>query len=256
MHTLSLYAIPDIPEIKAGDDLAAVLGDAVEAAGLSLQDGDVMTSAHKIFSKAEGRIVSLTGVTPSEDAQRYAQELNKDPRKVEVILQQSSRVVRHFKRATQNEGTMICEHKLGFISANAAVDESNSGVDETLILLPEDPDASAARMQKALSERFNARIGFAITDTFGRPWRLGQVNVAVGLAGVPATIKEQGNSDAHGRLLSVTEPAFADELAAASGLVISKSGQTPVVLFRGLSWSFEESSAQDLIRSKKEDMFR
>ncbi len=256
MHTLSLYAIPNIPEITAGDDLAAILGDAIEAAGLSLQDGDVLTSAHKIFSKAEGRIISLADVTPSKDAQRYAQELNKDPRKVEVILQQSSRVVRHFKRPTQQEGTMICEHKLGFISANAAVDESNSGADETLILLPEDPDASAARMQKALSERFSARIGFAITDTFGRPWRLGQVNVAVGLAGVPATIKEQGNLDAHGRLLSVTEPAFADELAAASGLVISKAGQTPVVLFRGLNWSFEESSAQDLIRSKKEDMFR
>ncbi|KZL26655.1 coenzyme F420-0:L-glutamate ligase [Pseudovibrio sp. WM33] len=256
MHTLSLHAIPNIPEINPGDDLAAILGDAIEATGLSLQDGDVLTSAHKIFSKAEGRIVRLSDVTPSQDAKTYAEELNKDPRKVEIILQESTRVVRHFKRPTQNEGTMICEHRLGFISANAAVDESNSSTDETLILLPEDPDASATRMQEALSKRFNAEIGFAITDTFGRPWRLGQVNVAVGLAGVPATIKEQGNSDAHGRLLSVTEPAFADELAAASGLVISKAGQTPVVLFRGLNWTQEASSAQDLIRSKKEDMFR
>ncbi len=150
MHTLSLYAIPNIPEIKAGDDLATILGDAIEAAGLSLQDGDVLTSAHKIFSKAEGRIISLADVTPSEDAQRYAQELNKDPRKVEVILQQSSRVVRHFKRPAQHEGTMICEHKLGFISANAAVDESNSGADETLILLPEDQ----MPVQHACNRRF------------------------------------------------------------------------------------------------------
>ncbi|SDQ96412.1 coenzyme F420-0:L-glutamate ligase [Pseudovibrio sp. Tun.PSC04-5.I4] len=256
MHTLSLHAIPNIPEIQPGDDLAAILGDAIEAAGLSLQDGDVLTSAHKIFSKAEGRVVSLADVTPSEEALRYADELSKDARKVEVILQESIRVVRHFKRPNQPEGTMICEHNLGFISANAAVDESNSGKDETLILLPKDPDASAKRMQEALSKRFNARIGFAITDTFGRPWRLGQVNVTVGLSGVPATIKEQGNTDAHGRMLSVTEPAFADELAAASGLVITKSGQTPVVLFRGLNWQSTESCAQDLIRSKKEDMFR
>ncbi|KZL12546.1 Coenzyme F420:L-glutamate ligase [Pseudovibrio axinellae] len=256
MHSVSLHAIPDIPEIKPGDELPKILGDAIEACGLSLKDGDVLTSAHKIFSKAEGRIVNLTTVTPSQDAKRYGEELNKDPRKVEVILQESRRVVRHFKRPTQHEGTIICEHKLGFISANAAVDESNSGQDQTLILLPEDPDTSARHMQAALSKRFNVRIGFAITDTFGRPWRLGQVNVAVGLSGIPATIKEQGNTDAHGRVLNVTEPAFADELAAASGLVISKAGQTPVVLFRGLSWNFTESSAQNLIRSQKEDMFR
>ncbi len=256
MHTLSIHPVPGIPEIKPGDDLAAILGDALDAAGCSLQDGDVLTSAHKIFSKAEGRIISLSSVTPSKEAEDYARELNKDPRKVEVILRESTRVVRHFKRPAQNEGTMICEHRLGFISANAAVDESNSAHDETLILLPKDPDASARHMQEALSNRFNAQIGFCITDTFGRPWRLGQVNVAVGLAGIPATVKEQGKTDAHGRLLNVTEPAFADELAAASGLVIGKAAQTPLVLFRGLNWEPSASSAQDLIRSKKEDMFR
>lgn len=254
--SLQIAPVPNIPEISEGDDLGAIIAKCLENVQLSLTDGDILTSAHKIFSKAEGAVVNMADVTPGREALRYAEELNKDPRKVEVILSQSKRVIRSFKRPEQNEGTMICEHRLGFISANAAVDESNTGEDGSLILLPQDPDASAKAVCDYLSQQFNARIGFAITDTFGRPWRIGQVNVAVGLADLPATIREQGNTDAHGRLLSVTEPAFADELAAASGLVIRKSAQTPVVLFRGLDWQKTDSSAQDLLRPNKENMFK
>lgn len=256
LFALQIAAVPGIPEVQEGDDLIEIIGGALESAGLHLVDGDVLTSAHKIFSKAEGCVVNMTDITPSEEALRYAEQLNKDPRKVEVILRESKSVVKSFKHPAQREGTMICEHRLGFKSANAAVDESNSGEDGSLILLPKDPDASARHLRDGLSKRFNARIGIAITDTFGRPWRLGQVNVAVGLAGLPATIREQGNCDAHGRLLSVTEPAFADELAAASGLVIGKAAQTPVVLFRGLDWQETPSSAQHLLRAQKEDMFK
>ena len=252
---LNITPIPGIPDIQTGDDLAVIVGDALLAAGLNLQDGDILTSAHKIFSKAQGQIVKLADVTQSDQAKEIAESLNKDPRKVQVILDESSEVVKTFRHPDQNEGVMICRHRLGFISANAAVDESNSGVDETLILLPRDPDASAQNFRAKLSKRFNAEIGVVITDTFGRPWRLGQVNVAIGLANVPATVHEGGNKDAYGRELAVTEPAFADEIATASGLVIGKAAQTPVVLFRGLNWQKSNNKAADILRPSKENMF-
>ncbi|MEM6985185.1 MAG: coenzyme F420-0:L-glutamate ligase, partial [Pseudomonadota bacterium] len=165
------------------------------------------------------------------------------------------RVVRAFKRPQQHEGVMICEHRLGFISANAAVDESNSQPG-TLVTLPEDPDASATRLGEALEARFGVSLGIVVTDTFGRPWRLGQTNVAIGLYRVPATVSNAGELDAWGRPLSVTEPALADELAAASGLVVGKASKTPLVLFRGVRWNpVRHASARDILRSREEDMF-
>lgn len=254
MHQVSLSAIPGLPDIQPGDDLAKIIGDVLETHGV--QDGDILCIAHKIISKSEGDVIKLTDVTPSEEAQDYAQQLNKDPAKVEVVLQQSNRVVRAFKRPAQNEGTMICEHRLGFISANAAVDESNSD-EGTVITLPKDPDASARRLGHALEERFGLRIGIVITDTFGRPWRLGQVNVAIGLHRVPAKTSDIGGTDAWGRDLSVTEPALSDELAAASGLVIAKAAKTPLVLCRGVNWTTdEETTARKILRASSEDMFR
>jgi len=250
---VELLAVPNIPDIQPGDDLVRIIGDAL--APLGLADGDILTSAHKIFSKAEGQVVALAGVTPSAEALAYAEKLNKDPRKVEVILQESARVVRSFRHPHQNEGVMICQHRLGFISANAAVDESNTGADETVILLPKDPDASARRLRDGLEARFGVRLGVVITDTFGRPWRLGQVNVAIGLAGVPATVHEGGNVDAYGRELAVTEPAFADEIATASGLVVGKAAQTPVVRVRGLNWQVSNDKAADILRPSKENVF-
>ncbi len=250
---LALTPVPGIPDIRPGDDLTAIIGDAL--AGIGVQDGDILTSAHKIFSKAEGQVVALASVTPSDKALKYAEELNKDPRKVEMILRESTRVVKAFRHSHQNEGVMICQHRLGFISANAAVDESNVGADETVILLPKDPDASARRLCAGLQARFGVRLGVVITDTFGRPWRLGQVNVAIGLAGVPATLHEGGQNDAYGRELAVTEPAFADEIATASGLVVGKAARTPVVRFRGLNWETSNDKAADILRPNKENVF-
>lgn len=253
---IELDAIPDIPDIRPGDDLASRLGDALQMHG-GLKDGDILCIAHKVISKAEGNVIDLDQVAPSEAARELAATLNKNPAKVEVVLGQSSRVVRAFKRAEQNEGTLICEHRLGFISANAAVDESNTETDNTVITLPDDPDSSARRIGRALQERFGVIIGIVVTDTFGRPWRLGQVNVAIGLHNVPAKTSDIGGVDAWGRHLSVTEPAFSDELAAASGLVVAKAAKTPLVRIRGLTWTPDEStSARNILRASKEDMFR
>ena len=254
--SVSIFPIYGVSDINVGDNLAIIIGDCLEKSFNEVIDGDIICIAHKIFSKAEGNIYDLKDVSPSEEAISFAKKLNKDPRKVEVILNQSTRVIRAFKREDQNEGVMICEHRLGFISANAAVDESNVSGTEKVITLPDNPDLSSRNLQIELQNRFKVRLGVVMTDTFGRPWRLGQVNVAVGLAGVPATKKEQGNLDAWGKALFVTEPAFADEISAASGLVIKKASKTPIVLFRGLEWNHHDSHGSDLLRKQEEDMFR
>ncbi|MEM6615409.1 MAG: coenzyme F420-0:L-glutamate ligase [Pseudomonadota bacterium] len=254
---VSLIAIEGVPDIKPGDDLAAIISGCIDAMGIGLHSGDVLVLAHKIFSKAEGNIINLRTVDPSPEAAELAKKLNKDPAKVEVVLKESRSVLRAFKHETQNEGTMICEHKRGYISANAGVDASNADGTDTLITLPNDPDASLRRFCHHVFVRYGVEIGAVMTDTFGRPWRLGQVNVAIGLFAVPATRREQGTDDAWGRPLLVTEPAFADEIAAASGLVVRKAAKTPAVLFRGLEWHPNaESSGLDLLRNEKEDMFR
>ena len=253
---MDISAIPGVPDIQPGDDLPRLIGEALVASG-GVCAGDVLAIAHKVVSKAEGAIVDLGTVHPSEEARRIARELNKRPEKVEVILGQSSRVVRAFKRPEQNEGTLICEHRLGFISANAAVDESNIDTADTVITLPADPDASARSIGTALEARFGVPLGVVITDTFGRPWRLGQVNVAIGLYRVPARRSEVGGNDAWGRPLLVTEPAFADEIAAASGLVITKAAKTPLVRFSGLNWDpSDTTSARDMLRPTEEDQFK
>ena len=254
IENVSLSTIPTIPDICPEDDLALIIGDALETHGL--ENGDILCIAHKIASKAEGAIFKLEEIEPSTEALDYAERLNKNPKKVEIVLRQSKRVVRAFKRPMQNEGTLICEHHLGFISANAGVDESNSEPG-TVITLPNDPDASARKIGRKLEDRFGVQLGIVITDTFGRPWRLGQVNVAIGLYRVPSIISDIGKKDAWGRDLSVTEPAFCDELAAASGLIVKKAAKTPIVLFRGLKWITEDkTSARNILRSNSEDMFK
>lgn len=255
--TVSLTPVMGVPDIKPGDDLATIIGDCLEAMAEPLQDGDVLCLAHKVFSKAEGKIVDLLAVEPSASARSLAAKLNKDPAKVDVVLGESRSILRAFRHPSQSEGTLICEHRRGYIAANAGVDLSNAEEDATAITLPDDPDASLRRFCAGLMARFGVRIGAVMTDTFGRPWRLGQVNVAIGLFSVPATRREQGTDDAWGRPLLVTEPAFADEIAAASGLVVKKAAKTPAVLFRGLDWIPKtDSSGLDLLRDEKEDMFR
>jgi len=253
-HSISMFAIDNIPDIQPDDDLAAILILCLGDSGL--QDGDIVVIAHKVVSKAEGQIIRLAEVTPSEQAIKLAEQVNKDPRKVEVVLRESKQVVKVRKLPQRDEGLIITEHKLGFICANSAVDESNTEHADTVILLPKDPDNSARLIRQRLEQAYGANIGVVITDTFGRPWRMGLVNVAVGLAGVPSQVSLIGEQDAYGRELSVTVSALADELAAASGLLMSKSGKKPALVFRGVDWQVQTSSAQDLLRPVQEDLFR
>lgn len=254
--SIEIQAIADIPDIQAGDDLAQCIVDALSAAHLAVNNTDILVIAHKVVSKAEGQLVDLATIKPSKTAQELGQRTAKDPRKVEVILQESQRVLKVRNATENNEGLIITRHRLGFVSANSAIDESNVGDCGDVILLPMNPDHSARHLRERLFELTGHRPGIVISDTFGRPWRLGQVNVAIGLAGVPAITDLTQSEDAWGRPLSVTKPALADELAAASGLLMHKSAKTPVILFRGVHWqASRHSNIDELIRPPQEDLF-
>ncbi|MCB4822481.1 coenzyme F420-0:L-glutamate ligase [Roseicella aerolata] len=243
--TLSLTALPDLPMVQAGDDLGAMLAEGMARAGLSPQPCDVLAVAQKVVSKAEGRSVPLASVTPSASACRLAEETGKDPRLVELILSESLRVV----RARPN--LIIVEHRLGFVMANAGIDQSNVGQEGHALLLPVDPEASAARL--------SARLGLAvvITDSFGRAWRRGTVGVAIGAAGLPALLDLRGQPDLFGRELRVSITGYADEIAAAAGLVMGQGAEgRPAVLVRGLAWSAPAMPAAALLRVGAEDLFR
>lgn len=255
-NQVSIHALDGIPDIKPGDDLSGIILGAIEKSQYPLDDGDILVIAHKVVSKQEGQIIDLNDVTPTDEALKLGSELNKDPRKVQVVLSESKRLVRTSKRPDQNEGTIIAEHRLGFICANAAVDESNVDAVGKVIILPHDPDLSARNICSSIELATGKALGVIITDTFGRPWRMGLVNVAVGLANVPAKVDMAGDMDAYGRVLSVTVPALADEIAAASGLLMSKNGKRPVLIFKGVDWQKSDSSARDLIRPQQEDLFK
>ncbi|WP_430462739.1 coenzyme F420-0:L-glutamate ligase [Thalassolituus sp. LLYu03] len=254
MEMLAPFGLPDF---QPGDDLAGAFIQVLSAQNMHLHEGDILVIAHKVVSKCEGAVADIEQVEPSEAALKLAAEVNKDPRKVEIILRESKQILRAVKRPGQPEGILIAEHRLGFICANAAVDQSNADNENQLIFLPQDPDASARSLCQALEAHFNCRLGVIISDTFGRPWRLGQTNVAVGIANVPALVTMYGDTDAWGRELKVTAPAFADELAGASGLLMSKAGKCPLIIFRGLCWQSDaHASAADLLRPSKEDLFK
>jgi coenzyme F420-0:L-glutamate ligase / coenzyme F420-1:gamma-L-glutamate ligase len=251
---LTLTAIPNIPQVRPGDDLAGILIAACEAGDVAPADHDVLVVAQKIVSKAEGRYVDLATVQPSQRAKDLAAEVEKDPRLVEVILRESTRVVRH------RPGVLVVEHRLGLVMANAGIDRSN--VDpalggEPVLLLPEDPDASAARLRERLLSRFCKQLAVIVSDSFGRAWRRGTVGVALGAAGLPALIDMRGHPDLYGRALRVTETGFADEIAAAATLVMGEAAEAqPAVLVRGLSWPDAPSPAASLVRPADEDLFR
>jgi coenzyme F420-0:L-glutamate ligase/coenzyme F420-1:gamma-L-glutamate ligase len=251
---VTLTPIPDIPMVRPGDDLAGLLITACEKSALAPADGDVVVVAQKIVSKAEGRYVDLANVRPSPRAQGLAAEVDKDPRLIEVILGESRRVVRH------RPGVLIVEHRLGFIMANAGVDRSNvdpAAGAEPVLLLPRDPDASAARLLERLAGHFHKRLGVIITDSWGRAWRRGTVGVALGAAGLPALMDMRGRPDLFGHELRVTQTGFADEVASAASLLMGQSDEArPVVLVRGLTWDAPESPAAALIRAADEDLFR
>jgi coenzyme F420-0:L-glutamate ligase / coenzyme F420-1:gamma-L-glutamate ligase len=252
--TVTLAPFRGIKLVEPGDDLGAIAVAAFAANGIVPEDGDVLVVAQKIVSKAQGRYVDVTTVSPSERAIELARELDKDPRFVEVVLSESKRVVRH------RPGLLIVEHRLGFVMANAGIDHSNlpteDGV-ERVLLLPEDPDGSAGALQEHLVGVFGRRIAVIISDSFGRAWRKGTVGVALGAAGLPALIDMRGHPDLFGRELLVTETGFADEIAAAAGLLMGQSDEAvPMVLVRGLSWSAPEVTAAALIRPAEHDLFR
>jgi coenzyme F420-0:L-glutamate ligase/coenzyme F420-1:gamma-L-glutamate ligase len=254
VRTAVFTAIPNVPEIAAGDDLASIIAAALEAMPLELEAGDVLVIAQKIVSKAEGRHANLDSITPSERARAIAQITLKDPRLVELILSESTRVL----RAQRN--VLIVRHRLGFVMANAGIDLSNvrseSGGPRAL-LLPRDPDASAEELRTALRHLRGVEPGIIISDSFGRPWRNGVTNVALGAAGVPALVDRRGDPDLYGRPLQVTEVAWADAVAAAAGLMMGEAAEgSPVVLARGVTMRAPVRSANSLIRPLDEDLFQ
>ena len=251
---LKLTAVAGIPAVRPGDDVAELLLSALDAAGLVLDDGDVLVVAQKVVSKAEGRLVELATVEPSERALQVAQETDKDARLVELILQESEEISRMAR------GVLIVRHRLGFTSANAGIDRSNVEQDrqgETVLLLPLDPDGSAEQIRCMIEERKGVRVGVVISDSHGRPFRLGTIGVAIGVAGIPALWDRRGEADLHGYLLQHTDVGIADEIAAAAGLLMGQGAEgLPVVLVRGLDLPIVEGRATDLVRPKEIDLYR
>jgi coenzyme F420-0:L-glutamate ligase/coenzyme F420-1:gamma-L-glutamate ligase len=251
---LTLIALPGVSKVRPGDDIAALLIAALEAGGHAPRGRDVLVVAQKIVSKAEGRYADLATVEPGERARALAQDTGKDPRLVELVLREARRVVR------ASRDVLIVEHRLGFVVANAGIDRSNidpgAGA-EPVLLLPRDPDASAARLQERLGAHFGARIGVVVNDSFGRAWRLGTVGVALGAAGLPALLDLRGRADLYGRALRVSETGLADEIAAAASLLMGQADEgRPAVLVSGLDWSAPATPAARLIRPEHEDLFR
>jgi coenzyme F420-0:L-glutamate ligase/coenzyme F420-1:gamma-L-glutamate ligase len=255
--TLTLTPLQGIPLVQPGDDLAALILQALQRTGLNLQDGDILVLAQKIVSKSEGRLVQLNQVTPSPQAIELATRTEKDPRLVELVLRESREVMR------ARPGTIIVEHRLGFVCANAGIDHSNvgppgeAGSEELVLLLPQDPDASANRLRDCLQEASGVRLGVLIIDSHGRAWRLGTVGITIGLAGLPGLADLRGQPDLFDFRLRITEVGVADELAAAASLVMGQASEgTPAVHVRGFPYLLRESMLSELIRPKNQDLFR
>jgi coenzyme F420-0:L-glutamate ligase/coenzyme F420-1:gamma-L-glutamate ligase len=246
---LRLFRIPGIPEIRPGNDLVKCVAGAATRAAIHFEDGDILVVAQKIVSKAEDALVRLASVRPSPEALGIAGRLKKDPRAIEVVLRESRRIVR-------SDHVLISETRHGFVCANAGVDHSNVPGNDVVTLLPRNPDRSAKKLAAALRKRTRKRIAVIISDTFGRPWRLGLTNVAIGASGVPVLLDLRGSPDRHGKPLTATILAVADELAAAAGLLMGKSEGFPVVLIRGYRYKPESEPAARIIRPAAEDLFR
>jgi coenzyme F420-0:L-glutamate ligase/coenzyme F420-1:gamma-L-glutamate ligase len=254
--TFSITPIRDIPLVKPGDNLAALLIGGAGRGDLAIEDGDIFVLAQKIVSKAEGRLVNLTEINPSERAVEYARLVEKDARFIELVLRESKEVLR------VRQGTIIVEHRRGFVCANAGIDHSNvqgpwGNPDDWVLLLPDDPDASAQKIREELQCRSQKQVGVAIIDSHGRAWRLGTVGVAIGIAGVPGLVDMRGKPDLFGYHLRVTLIAAADELAAAASLVMGQADEAiPAVLVKGFPYPLRESALSELIRPKELDLFR
>ena len=249
-HRIELFGLRSIPEIRPGADLARLVWDAARRENVGIRAGDVVVLAQKIFSKAEGRIVRLRDVKPSALARTWGRRLKSDPRFVEVVLRESTRIIR------MSERVLIVETRHGFVCANAGVDRSNVAGRGAVTCLPLDPDESARRFAAKLKKLSGVRVAVIISDTFGRPWRLGLANVAIGACGLAVLDDLRGAKDARGHTLQATILAVADELAAAAGLAMKKAAQVPVVIIRGARFVRAAGMARQLIRPPQEDMFR
>ena len=247
---LVVTGVHGLPEIRPGDDLATLIANAVRAEGEQLRDGDVLAVAQKIVSKSEGRIVPLADVVPGPRALEMARDSGKDARQLEVVLSESAKVVRW------SHGVLISQTRHGFVCANAGVDRSNAGAPDTVILLPIDPDASATRLREAIRAKTGATVSVIVTDTFGRAWREGHMNVAIGIAGLPALKRYVGQFDPEGYELRVTEIAVADEVAGAAELVMGKLDRCPVAIVRGVAFAEPSETARDYVRPAARDLFR
>ncbi|MDE3116046.1 MAG: coenzyme F420-0:L-glutamate ligase [Pseudomonadota bacterium] len=254
MRAMTLQALLGLPEIKPGDDLAQLIGDALLQNDLRPEANDILIVAQKVVSKAEDRLVDLASITPGPHARARAAATGKDQRLVELILSQSSEIIRTARNV------LIVRHRLGYVMANAGIDRSNvPGADdrELVLLLPADPEGSARALRTRLTERFGVDLAVVISDSFGRPWRVGTLNVALAAAGLPALYDRRGQMDRQGRVLEMTQVAVADAVAAAAGLVMGEGAEgTPVVLLRGFECDAPLCDATSLIRPVSEDLFR
>lgn len=256
MPTLTLTSLQHIPLIRHGDDLADIVVSALHEDHIALEDNDILVIAQKVVSKAEGRAVNLAAVTPSQRAIDLAEKTQKDARLVELILRESNEVLR------TRVGTIVVEHKLGFVCANAGIDHSNvagagDATQEWVLLLPEEPDSSAQKIRQQVETKTGKRIGILIIDSHGRAWRNGTVGVAIGMAGLPGVQDLRGEQDLFGFTLRITQVGVADELAAAASLTMGQAAEgTPVVHVRGFPYPLREGSLQELLRPKEQDLFR
>ncbi len=254
--SLTLTPLPDMPLIEAGDDLPGMILDALERSDLELENGDILVLAQKIVSKAEGQLVNLTTITPSPAAIELSAKSGKDPRLAELILRESNEILR------TRPGSVIVEHRLGFVCANAGIDHSNvagegSASEEWVLLLPADPDKSAADIRARLEAASGKHIGVLIIDSHGRAWRIGTVGITIGLSGLPGAVDLRGESDLFGFKLQITVLGAADELAAAASLVMGQAAEgTPVIHVRGFPYPLSDGSLKELLRPKDQDMFR
>ncbi|MBI4454281.1 MAG: coenzyme F420-0:L-glutamate ligase [Acidobacteria bacterium] len=246
---LQISAIPGLPEVVAGDNLGRLIVEAIHSAAMQVKEKDVFVVAQKVVSKAEGRVVPLSTIQPSSLAHAWSDIHDKEAAVVEVVLGQTRRLVR------MERGILIVETQQGYVCANAGVDTSNAPPG-TVTLLPEDPDSSAARIRDALQEQFGVPLGVIISDTFGRPWREGLVNVALGVAGLDPFLDYRGYHDGFGRRLHATVIAVADEIASAAELVMGKTRRVPVALVRGFDYREAEGWGRNMIRPSEQDLFR
>jgi len=246
---VQVFPLRGIPRVKPGDDLLKLLKRSLDESGIVLEDADVVVITQKVVSKAEGRVVKIDEVRPGRKAKLLAEEMQKDPRTVQVILSESKRIVR------KGHGVLIMETKHGFVCANAGIDQSN--VEEGyLTLLPEDPDRSARRIRRRLEAATGKKLAVVITDTFGRPWRDGQIDIAIGCSGLAPLEDLVGTTDPYGHTLRVTQPAIVDEIASASELVMRKHSLTPAAVVRGVTYKRGDAGVRSIVRERRLNLFR